>query len=312
MPTIAAILPNYNDAHNIPVALACVRSQTVPFDEVIIIDDASTDDSVTVIEKLIADWPTARLVRNEKNMGVVATLNRGFDLSSCDYVQMISANDTYFPDIVETGQRVLAVHPNVAMISGNAALWDAVSGKPGQDMIVRLPQREAFYSPAEYTALNCTAPVSMNGGANIINSQVYRAIGGQDVKLKWYADWFLYFLIGVREGVFYVPKPLVTCRLEGEKSFSSGRFIWANQEPILRHMLHLLRDVHPVEGQAFRRAAIFPLYNFCVLRLMLEPQHRWFMTPLFVWRCLGHQAAFWLKHYLPRPLLMRLRRFVRL
>ena len=64
--TFAALIPNYNDAADIANALRGVLAQTVPFDEIVIIDDGSTDDSVKIIESLIRGLPQARLYCNEE------------------------------------------------------------------------------------------------------------------------------------------------------------------------------------------------------------------------------------------------------
>lgn len=75
MPSFATIIPNYNCSACIGDAFDSLLSQTRPFDEILIIDDGSTDNSIAIIEKLIVDIPTARLIRNSQNLGVVATLN---------------------------------------------------------------------------------------------------------------------------------------------------------------------------------------------------------------------------------------------
>jgi hypothetical protein len=76
-------------------------------------------------------------------------------------------------------------------------------------------------------------------------------------------------------------------------------------------MLALLQARHPAQALLFRKAALLPAYNLRILWLTLS-HHRWFITPLFIWRCIGHQGAFWLKAYLPRRFLMAMRSRLRL
>jgi len=310
--TFAALIPNYNDSAHIAHALRGALDQTVPFDEIVIIDDGSTDDSVEIIESLIAGVPQARLYRNEKNMGVLATLNRGFALATSDFVHMMSANDSYFPCIVECAERLLTRFPDAAMISGNAGLMDAATGKPQASLIVRLPQEEAFVTPQEYAARNRRSPVAFSAGANIIRRDVYLAFGGLDVDLAWHADWFLYFSIGLTRGFAYTPTPYATHRLEGERNYSSGRFDWRRDKVALAHLLTVLRERYPTLAAQFKAAAIFPHYSLRVLALALKKAHRWFITPLFIWRCVGHQCTFWMKTILPRRWLMAARALFRL
>ncbi len=311
-PTFAAVILNYNDSAQIGVAISCVLEQTVPFDEILIVDDVSTDNSVEIIREMIRDVPQARLHCNKKNMGVVANCDNGILLIKSDYVHLISANDTYFPCIVEYGHKMVERYPGVAMISANVAVWDAVKNCAGPDMVMRLPQVASFISPEEYTARNRVAPVSMNGGGNTIRRDVYLALGGQDVALKWYADWFLYYLIGFTHGFAYVPVNYSVYRIEGKKSFSSGLDDPYEQKMLTLRMVDLLRERYPAQAQLFRETAIVPKYSLNVLMALTAAPYRWFITPLLVWRCIGHQCAFWLKKFLPRQFLMAVRAVCRL
>jgi glycosyltransferase involved in cell wall biosynthesis len=310
--TFAALIPNYNDSAHIAQALSGALAQTVPYDEIIIIDDGSTDESVKIIESLIAGVPQARFYRNEKNVGVLVTLDRGFALATSDFVHMMSANDFYFPCIVECAQRLLARFPDAVMISGNAGLMEAATGKPQASLIVRLPQEEAFVTPRQYAARNRRSPVAFSAGANILRRDAYFAFGGLDTELAWHADWFLYFSIGLSRGFAYTPTPYATYRLEGDRSYSSGRFDWRRDKVRLAYLLTVLRERYPTRAAQFKAAAIFPHYSLRILALALERPHRWFITPLFVWRCVGHQCTFWMKTILPRRWLMAARALFRL
>ncbi len=68
-PSIAVIVPNWNDARHLPRCLRSVLDQESPPDELIVVDDASTDDSVATIKSLIAGNPRARLIENAVTQG---------------------------------------------------------------------------------------------------------------------------------------------------------------------------------------------------------------------------------------------------
>ncbi len=82
---LTVIVPNFNHSRFLGQALGALAGQTRPPDEVIVIDDASTDDSITVIEAWLPKLPNARLLRNRTNLGVVRNMNIGLELARLRY-----------------------------------------------------------------------------------------------------------------------------------------------------------------------------------------------------------------------------------
>src|SRR5215475_5672750 len=76
-PTVSVLLPSYNHARYIGAALAALAGQTRLPEEILVIEDASTDDSLAVIESFQDELPQLRVLRNSRNLGVNDTINRG-------------------------------------------------------------------------------------------------------------------------------------------------------------------------------------------------------------------------------------------
>lgn len=102
MPKISIIIPNYNNSKYLSDCLASVRCQTFSDFECIIVDDVSTDDSVVVIRKLIADDNRFRLIVHEKNMGVSVARNTGIDAARGQYFAFLDSDDCYTPIALES------------------------------------------------------------------------------------------------------------------------------------------------------------------------------------------------------------------
>jgi cellulose synthase/poly-beta-1,6-N-acetylglucosamine synthase-like glycosyltransferase len=77
MPRIAVIVPNHNDSRYLPRCIRSILEQEAPPDELILIDDRSTDDSVAVIRSLIAGRREARLIENPVNLGPYGAVDVG-------------------------------------------------------------------------------------------------------------------------------------------------------------------------------------------------------------------------------------------
>ena len=96
--SLSVIIPNYNKEKYLERCVESILSQSLLPDEIIIVDDASTDGSVDIIKKLSADSNLIKPIFLEKNGGVSAARNKGIDSSLCEYVSFIDSDDYYYAD----------------------------------------------------------------------------------------------------------------------------------------------------------------------------------------------------------------------
>lgn len=115
-PAITVLMPAYNSAPYIGAAVASILEQTFQDFEFLIIDDGSTDATAALVEAV----PDRRitLVRNPKNLGVVATLNRGIELARGRYIARMDADDFSFPRRFEWQFQLMEQSPQVVACSG--------------------------------------------------------------------------------------------------------------------------------------------------------------------------------------------------
>lgn len=114
MSNITLVVPIYNEAPYLERCLESIRRQTVPFNEVILVDDGSTDGSQDIASKydgLLNDW---RVISHEKNMGVSASRNDGIESATGDYIAFLDSDDVLHPyahermiEGAKTGRNVL-------------------------------------------------------------------------------------------------------------------------------------------------------------------------------------------------------------
>ena len=104
MPRISVVVPNYNYANLIEKRLSSIYAQHYPTYEIIVLDDASTDDSVACIERVITNGPLeARLHQNARNSGsVFRQWEKGVRLASGDLVWIAEADDIADPEFLST------------------------------------------------------------------------------------------------------------------------------------------------------------------------------------------------------------------
>ena len=90
---VAAVVPHWNRRDLLQTLLANLGGQTRAFDEVIVVDNGSSDDSAAVAERA-----GARVVRLERNLGFAAAVNRGIEASRADWIAILNNDVALSPD----------------------------------------------------------------------------------------------------------------------------------------------------------------------------------------------------------------------
>ncbi len=98
--TVAAILPLYNGRPWIEQSIRSILEQTVPPDELIVIDDGSTDDGVGIVQEFASEHPQIRLVR-QPNAGQSAARNHAISLCTSEWIALIDQDDIWYPNHIE-------------------------------------------------------------------------------------------------------------------------------------------------------------------------------------------------------------------
>jgi glycosyltransferase involved in cell wall biosynthesis len=225
--SISIIIPNYNHSHYITNQLDVLVNQDVTPLEVVVIDDASTDDSVAVIGRYASRYPVVRLLRNERNMGVVATLNRGLREARGEYLYAGAADDLVAPGFVACVRRLIARYPDAGVYFGMYRAIDA----EGRELCVERSSRwqtESHVTPERFLNefLEAEPPTYSPSPATVYRKQYIEELGGFRPELGHWCDTFLIRAIGLKYGAVYVPQVLASMRrLEAAYSQTQSRNI---------------------------------------------------------------------------------------
>lgn len=132
MPRVTVLMPTFNVASWVDEAIQSVLNQTYSDFELLVVDDASADDTLAHV-KAIND-PRVRIASFPNNVGLAENLNRGLDLIETELVARMDGDDIAEPDWLETGIKVLDSHPEVGICSFGFQFF----GK--KDSLVRFPE----------------------------------------------------------------------------------------------------------------------------------------------------------------------------
>ncbi len=205
--TLSVILPNFNHARFVGRALTALVAQERAADEIIVIDDGSSDDSVRVIDEIAARAPTISVLYNDNNVGVIATLQRGLEAARGKYVYFAASDDWVFPGFFALALRRLEAEPGVGLFCGEAMLIDGASNRPfAVRPAVRPRMRPGPIDAASVNKLLRTTDNWILTGSAIFRRDCVNWAGGFDARLGSFADGFIARKIALRYGFYFEPK----------------------------------------------------------------------------------------------------------
>lgn len=138
--TVAAVIPHFNRRDLLEPLFTSLHAQTRPFDEILLLDNGSTDDSADLAQRL-----GANVIRLGKNLGFARAVNRGIASAHADWIAILNNDVTLAPDWLEqllstdaafaTGKTLNAADPSLIdgtfdEISRAACSWRCGSGRP--------------------------------------------------------------------------------------------------------------------------------------------------------------------------------------
>ncbi len=119
---VSALIPTYNSAATIRGTLDSVLAQTEPADEVLVLDDGSTDDTVSILES----YRPRITVIQQRNGGVAQARNVLCARATGELLAFLDHDDFWHPDYLKIQRQLFAAHPGaVAFFTGHATLYGA-------------------------------------------------------------------------------------------------------------------------------------------------------------------------------------------
>jgi len=154
VPAISVVLPTYNAARYVAEAVASVLAQDFSDFELLLIDDGSTDDTALVVSQFANDL-RVRLLRNERNMGLITTLSRAYAECRAPLIARMDSDDICASDRFSRQVAYLDSHPAVGIVGGAIRFFGNVAPN-----VFSFPTRHAdihpamlFYCPLAHPAL---------------------------------------------------------------------------------------------------------------------------------------------------------------
>lgn len=237
MSTLSVHLSNYNDADSIGEALEAICTQSRQPDELIIVDDGSTDNSLAVINEYIRRFPFVQVYQNQVNRGIIYTINLGLQLAKGDYIYFASANDKVLPGLFEKSMNLLNKYPQASMCCTDGESINVATGKRMTDGYKSWGIDAGFVSGKELAARH--KGLGMFGTSYITRRSLMIEMGAYNPDLKWHCDYFLNHMIAFRYGTCYIPEDLARWNYNPDHGYSNGRLNAKEQIPVMAKAIEL-------------------------------------------------------------------------
>jgi len=241
IPTIAVVIPNRNDSAYLVKCLDSILAQDVAPDEIIVVDDQSTDDSLEIIQKKLLDITRAKIVVNPVCLGTMGALNEGLKHVTSEYVLFLSSNDYVENGIFERAKSGIATagHPGV----WSAMVW--VVDEVGRHLhlypspVVALT--DTFFPPDKCIRLAKTVGHWFTGTTLIYHRETLQKIGGFDIAYQGLGDLLAALTVASIKGAAFSPEPFGVMRQH------EGGLYWRTitNLPVLDNILTRIENTGP-------------------------------------------------------------------
>jgi glycosyltransferase involved in cell wall biosynthesis len=239
-PLISVIVPSYNHERYIESALQSIANQTYQNIELIVVDDASSDETISIIASWFScrseRFSSLRLFKNEKNLGADRTINKGIQESNGEYIAILNSDDLFMPtrldelaSALESSGRDLAFSKVIAVDDYAVMISNSHLPKVLQGAFDEADRCSANYPSISFGFLEKNIAIST--GNLLVRRSLFFKIG-YFRPLKYVHDWdFILRSILVSEPV-YVPSELYSYRIHDTNSFSE-----------LGHLAHIETEI---------------------------------------------------------------------
>jgi glycosyltransferase involved in cell wall biosynthesis len=175
LPTVSVVIPCFNYARFLPSAVRSALTQEGVEVDVVIVDDASTDDSLEVARALAAEHPAVKVLAHEANRGPVATFNDGLDLVFGEFLVRLDADDLITPGALLRAVALAKAYPSVGLVYGHPLHFSDQPPAPRSRI-----RSWTVWPGRQWLADRCESGVNVITAPEVLmRTSVVRRVGGQ-------------------------------------------------------------------------------------------------------------------------------------
>lgn len=238
MTTVSVIIPTHDRKHLVARALRSVLAQKRPPEEVIVVDDGSTDAT----EEVVRGFPGVRYERRDRG-GVSAARNHGLRVARGEWIALLDSDDEWLPEKLGAQLEALAENPDLRVCHA-----DEIWIRDGR----RVNPRRRHEKHGGWIFRHCLPLCAMSPSSILIHREIFDDVGTFDEDLPACEDYDLWLRLSARHPVLYVDRPLI--KKYGGHADQLSRTVEALDRYRIRALLKILETGDLEAGD--RRAAL--------------------------------------------------------
>jgi glycosyltransferase involved in cell wall biosynthesis len=226
---ISVIIPTYNRLDSLKRAIRSVLDQDCAVDELIVVDDGSTDETAHYIRH---NFPQIKLIE-QTNQGVSAARNAGIKLAMYDWIALLDSDDSWHRNKISTVKQHQTQQPDIALIHSDE-IW------------IRNHMRVNAMNKHQKTGgnvfLRCLPMCVISPSAVVLKRALIESAGYFDESLPACEDYDLWLKICSQHSVHYIDQPLIT-KYGGHEDQLSTQY-WGMDRFRIRSLWRLIQQGH--------------------------------------------------------------------
>ena len=173
-PLVSVCIPTYNAEKTVGSTLQSILNQTYQNSEIIIVDNASTDNTLALLQNF--NDPRIKSYKNSKNIGAEKNWSRCIELASGEYIAIFHADDLYKSDMVEKQVHVFQDNPSIGAVFTMANRINDRGEVMGEHKLpVKLKGRKTYYFLEIFCSLLKNGNFLMCPSA-VVRSKIYKEL----------------------------------------------------------------------------------------------------------------------------------------
>lgn len=284
-------MPNFNHGHFLEETIEAILSQSLQPIEIIIIDDASTDDSVEIIQKYIKSNKNICLFENKNNMGAIYNTIKYLHRIRGEYFYVMGADDKVLPGLFEKSVDFLRKYPHAGYCCSDSIL--EYIDEPGyyKKNNTNLSDEPCYIDAKRFERLLKTRNPRFTGQSVVYNKTIFINSVSFLPELRWENDLFALYVLGLRYGLCYIPKTMSIVRVSSKTQYAGQ----AARQPkirreVLSHIIDLIESPKYMDvSDSFRRSGILCRNNTEILYVLSKKKKLFkYLNYVLIKRALFH------------------------